>query len=149
MTGRYVRAFITTLRLTLRGEQTPAQQASARYPLLLGWCAEMVRRIDAFQAACDRDGFDAQARTATVRHIDGRDMNLQTVLKTLRFQMTREYPHLLARENKYALLAIHAMQLNNRFYLASFSRPDVVPETAVQGLKDLTDHLNAMPSDAK
>lgn len=148
MMGRYVRAFITALRLTLRGEQTPAQQASARYPLLLGWCAETVRRVDAFQAACDRDGFDAQSRAAAVRHLDGRDMNLQTVLNTLRFHVAREYPHLLAHEGKYALLAVQATHLNDRFYLTGFLDADALSGAAVQGLNDLIDHLNAMPSDA-
>jgi hypothetical protein len=151
MIGRYIRAFFTALRLTLRGQHTPAQAAAARYPRLLAWSRETTRLIDGLIAAADQGGYDEAARKATERMVEGRLLSLHTALLTARFHADREYPHLLRHEGKYALLAIQASNLNDRFYLMQLTdeakaRPGLPPSIAAM-LEALTAHLAAIAID--
>ncbi|MCU0463813.1 MAG: hypothetical protein MUF38_04515 [Anaerolineae bacterium] len=138
---RYLRAFVGALKMTLRGEAPPPAPTSP----LREWMGETLRRTDALLKACEASGMDEAARKAVVQVVEGRRVNLNTVLLTIRFHAAQEYPTLLSSVNNQALGALYGSNTNDHFLLMRFlSRLDK-PEI-VAAAQALIEHLASVPS---
>ena len=142
---RYIRAFIVSLRLTLRGQQPPG----LRHPELYAWIRQMAVLVDAVYTAADQNGLDKKVRAATTVKLDGRSMSLETALQTLRYHAGEEYPSLLRNspKSRHNLSAIYAGNMNDRYWLMTLQADSTVQNPAVHAaLMQLSAHLDSIPS---
>jgi hypothetical protein len=137
---RYIRAFFRALILTLRGQKPPSLEAEEQHADLLAWCRETLSTVDAVNAAID--GMDAQSVTM---HIEGRDVTLKHTLDVLRFHAAREYPHLIRSQARHAILAIQALNLNDRFLIMQLSEYEGLTAAVKTAMDSLTEHLTQIP----
>jgi hypothetical protein len=143
--SRYVRAFITALRMTIRGQQPPG----LKHPELYAWIKQMVLLVAEFAAAVDQAGLDKQN---TFVRLDGRRLSLDRVLQIFQYHAAQEYPSLLATSGgrRFNIGAIHATNMNDRFWLSLLRDESSLQNPAVQAaLARLTDHLEAIPTTSK
>lgn len=143
--SRYVRAFITALRMTIRGQQPPG----LKHPELYAWIKQMALLVAEFAAAVDQAGLDKQN---TFVRLDGRRLSLDRVLQIFQYHAAQEYPSLLATSGgrRFNIGAIHATNMNDRFWLSLLRDESSLQNPAVQAaLARLTDHLEAIPTTSK
>ncbi|MBL8147059.1 MAG: hypothetical protein JNL34_11800 [Anaerolineae bacterium] len=141
---RVARALIEATRLTLRGEKHPAQARLERYPQTRAWIQETGTMLAAVEAAVREAGFDPAGLTL---HIEGRDVKMSTILNGIRFHLSEEYPSLLASPSHYALLAIKATNLNDRYQVLRLEQAEPVPELVRASLHALADVLSRQPTE--
>jgi len=141
---RVVRAFIEATRLTLRGEQHPAEAKLERYPQTRAWINETGVLLAAVETAAREGGFDPADLTL---HIEGRDVKMITILNGIRFHLSEEYPSLLASPSTYALLAIKATNLNDRYQVLRLEQNEAIPDTVRLSLHALADGLSRQPTE--
>jgi hypothetical protein len=123
---RYVRAFFTALRMTLRGETyTPAPPSP-----LLAWIDEAARVLNVCLAAADQQGFDQAAREGLTLVIDRRTISAQTILMGVRYHLTKEYAYL---------------NLNDQYALERLSQHEALPPRLKTPLEQLITTLKAIP----
>lgn len=139
-----MRALITTTRLALRGEKHPAETKLERHPQTLAWINEAGTMLAAVEASARNEGFDPSGLTL---HIEGRDVQMSTILNGIRFHLSEEYPSLLASPSRYALLAIKATNLNDRYQLLRLEQADSMPDTVRLSLHALADVLSRQPTE--
>ena len=139
---RYIRAFFQALLLTLRGQKPPSLEAEEQHEDLLAWCRETVTRVDVATAAIAANGTNAQSLTM---HIEGRDVTLKHTLDVLRYHAAREYPHLIRSQARHAILAIQALNLNDRFLVLRLIEYEGLPEVVKAAMDSLAEHLNEVP----
>jgi hypothetical protein len=139
---RYIRAFFRALTLTLRGQKPPSLEAEEQHEDLLAWCRETVTRVDVATAAIAANGTNAQSLTM---HIEGRDVTLKHTLDVLRYHAAREYPHLIRSQARHAILAIQALNLNDRFLVLRLIEYEGLPEVVKAAMDSLAEHLNEVP----
>jgi hypothetical protein len=143
--SRYIRAFMTALRMTLRGQQPPG----LKHPELYAWIKQLAVLVADLSAAVDQAGLDIKN---TFVRLDGRRMSLDKVLQIFHYHAAQEYPSLLATSGgrRFNIGAIHATNMNDRFWLLLLRE-----ETSLQGpviqaaLTRLNDHLEAIPTASK
>jgi hypothetical protein len=143
--SRYARAFITALRMTLRGEQPPG----LRHPELYAWIKQMAILVAELAAAVDQAGLD---KKNIVVRLDGRPLSLDKVLEIFHYQATQEYPSLLGTSagRRFNIGAIHATNMNDRFWLSLLREEASLQNPAVQAaLAHLNDHLETIPTPSK
>jgi hypothetical protein len=134
---RYLKAFFTTLRMVSRGEQP-------RYTTLQSWVDETAKLVDEVIKIADQYGLSKEERKKIVLRLDGRSVNMETILSTVRYHATQEYPHLLLHKSKHILTAIYATNLDDRYRLSSLQ--NVVELTFVkEAITRLSTHLDAIP----
>lgn len=138
---RYLRALITALRLTLRGETPPPSPRAA----LLAWMRESARLADTALAAADASGLDQAARRARTLSVEGRRTNMETILATIKFHATDEYPHLMNASTQTNITAIYATNLNDR-YLASRLFDTLEAGPLREAVGRVVSHLDSIPS---
>lgn len=137
---RYPRALFKALRLTLRGEQRgPSPQT-----LLAEWMKRAVERTDTALVTAAAAGLDQEARRKHTLTIEGRRTNMDTILATVRFHASSEFPHLLLNLSQTNLTAIHATNVNDRFLVAKLcaTLPSGPLKNAVEKIGA---HLEAIP----
>jgi hypothetical protein len=142
---RYIRAFIVTLRLTLRGQQPPG----LRHPELYAWIKQMLLLVDAVYSAADQNGLDKKVREATTVKLDGRSMSLETAFQTLRYHAGEEYLSLLrnSTNSRHNLSAIYAGNMNDRYWLMTLQAEPSLQNPAVHAaLVQLSTHLDSIPA---
>lgn len=139
---RYIRAFFRALILTLRGQKPPSLEAEERHASLLEWCRETLARLDAASAVIDSNGANAQSVTM---HIEGRDVSLKHTLDVLRYHTTREYPHLIRSGDRHTVIAIQALNVNDRFLIMRLSEYEGLPVPLKTALDSLAEHLTNIP----
>jgi hypothetical protein len=139
---RYIRAFIRALLLTLRGQKPPSLEAEAQHADLLAWCRETIERVDTVSAAIASDGTNPQSVTM---HIEGRDVTLKHTLDVLRYHAAREYPHLIRSQERHAILAIQALNLNDRFLVMRLCEYEGLPGSIKTAMDALIQHLTQIP----
>jgi hypothetical protein len=139
---RYIRAFFRALTLTLRGQKPPSLEAEEQHEDLLAWCRETVTRVDVATAAIAANGTNAQSLTM---HIEGRDVTLKHTLDVLRYHAAKEYPHLIRSQERHAILAIQALNLNDRFLVLRLIEYEGLPEVVKAAMDSLAEHLNEVP----
>jgi hypothetical protein len=138
------KALIEAARLTLRGERHPAETALTRHPLTLAWIQEAGTALAAVEAAARAESFDSASLTL---HIEGRDVAMLTILNGIRFHLAEEYPSLLSSSSSYALLAIKATNLNDRYQVLRLEQSDAIPDAVRAALHALSDSLSRQPTE--
>lgn len=143
--SRYVRAFITALRLTIRGQQPPG----LKHPELYAWIKQMALLVVELSNAVDQARLDKQN---TFVRLDGRRLSLDKVLQIFHYHAAQEYPSLLATSGsrRFNIGAIHATNMNDRFWLSILREETSLQTPAVQAaLARFNDHLEAIPTTSK
>lgn len=139
---RYIRAFFTALKMTLRGETAPPPP----YAPLRAWINEASQRVQAVFAAADAAGLDHGRRQKLMLKLDGRATSLQTVLATVAYHVDTEYPHLLRDLDQHSVTAIYAGNLNDQYAVARLCELEAVQDSGLAAaLQRLRDHLTAIP----
>ena len=143
--SRYVRAFITAFRMTIRGQQPPG----LHHPELYAWIKRMAILVAELETAIDAAGLDQQN---TFVRLDGRRLSLNKVLQIFHYQAAQEYPSLLATSGsrRFNIGAIHATNMNDRFWLSLLHEESSLQNPAVQAaLVRLNNHLETIPTPSK
>ncbi|GEM_PF-588038 len=140
---RVVGAFITALRMTLRGENVDTLLLDKRYPALTAWMAQTVTLIDAVKLASASNAVDL----AQSLHIDKRDITIATMLDTIRYHSAHEYPYILKNQSVYASMGIQSLNLNDRYLILSLVRWENLPTSIAKSIEQLRDHLDQLPLD--
>jgi hypothetical protein len=137
---RYIRAFFTALRMTLRGEQP----ISNPYLNLSEWMSKAVALVDSVIKTMNVRNA-AVLKTTKVR-LDGRDTSVEVVLATIKHHMTEEYPYLLQHETRNSINTIHASNVNDVYHVSALLNASALQDAAVQQvLMALKAHLDAIP----
>lgn len=139
---RYIRAFFRALALTLRGQKPPTLEAEERHAELLDWCRGCVALVDVVNNAIAANGTDA---LSVKMHVEGRDVTLKHTLDVVRYHASREYPHLIRSRAQHAVLAIQALNLNDRFLVLRLSEFESLPTSIKTAMDSLAEHLNQIP----
>jgi hypothetical protein len=138
----YMRAFVAAVRMTLAGQTPRTLQNERAASPLLAWCRETVRLVDEIKRAASASTLDLASLTI---RMDKRDLSALTILETVRFHGAEEYPHLVRQGAQYAMLAIQASNLNDRFAVLKTSEsPQISPELA-EKIRLLGEHLAQPP----
>lgn len=137
---RFFTAFITALRMTVRGEK-PAPSPYAGFKT---WAQETAQQVDAILQAADAAGMDEKQRRAVIFTAEGRRTNMQAVLAGVRFHAIEEYPHLLAQGSQSVIGAIYGTNVNDRFLI--FKLAETLPDSGLKAaVERLGTHLEAVP----
>lgn len=140
---RYLRAFFTALALTLRGQSA----AALKYPALDAWMRQGRTLLDTVYSEAAAAGLDRQARSELLLHLEGRDISMETILGTVQHNLTREYPHLLARDDSYSLLVIRATSTEDHYRIECLAAAPPLQNTPAQAaLTALARHLRQPPA---
>ncbi len=143
MLRRYLRAFVIAFKMTLRGEQPGA----LKYAAFVDWTRQAVLLVDAVYAAADSGGMSESLRRTIRLRLDGRDMNMETILAALRHHFTQEYPYLLRHDIAHNLTAIYASNMNDQYWLARLRDAEPLQDSPVRAAAAvLIAHLDAIPS---
>ncbi len=135
MVGRYLRALVVTLRLSLRGQRPPHAD-------LYAW----MDRTLALVAAAERAAAAARLDTTAVRvRVDGRDDSMALILKTVDYHARTEYRYVLRRPSSQALGMIAASNFNDQYRAERLLQAVSDPRTR-QALAALRAHLGALPA---
>ena len=142
--GRFFRALITALRMTMRGEKIPSadERAVSRYPQLSAWTQKTITLLDQVRTASH--GFDL-----TMLHIsvDKRATKASTILDTIRYHAAQEYPFLLRQDNAHTVLGIFATNLNDQHYVRALQNIENMPSNVQSVLAELAIHLQNVPQE--
>ncbi len=140
---RYARAFIGALKMTLRGEtiQPPADP----HPNLTAWWQTTTRLTDAAFVNADNHGFPKSGRETLVLHIEGRDVSMETILKTVRFHADQEFPVLMRQGDKFGYLTMQATVMNDRFLVDKLAHAETLPDQIKAAVAAITAHLDQLP----
>ncbi len=139
---RYARAFFIALRMTLRGEKPP----EPRYPAFVIWSRQTVVLLDEVSKAAASAGLDASRRKSISLKLDGRMLDLDTILGTLRYHAAQEYPSLLGSGVPHSLMAVQAGNINDRYWVTRLLQEATLGDTSLQAaLQKLAAHMDAIP----
>ncbi|MBN8635937.1 MAG: hypothetical protein J0M07_11490 [Anaerolineae bacterium] len=140
---RYARAFIGALKLTLRGETI--QPAIDPHPNLTAWWQSTIRLTDAAFASADNHGFPKSRRETLVLRIEGRDVSMETILKTVRFHADQEFPVLMRQGDNFGYLTMQATVMNDRFLVDKLAHAATLPDEIKAAVAAITAHLDLLP----
>lgn len=138
MIRRYLRAFIGAIRLTLSGKKPPTT--------LRSWMEQIPNHVNAAIMACNKAGLDEATRKNTVLTIEGRRVNLNTVLLAIKFHAEQEYPILLKTQDGRSEAAVIGTNVNDCFLLGRFIATLSASES-LPALKQLWTYLENIPKD--
>ncbi|MFN8372776.1 MAG: hypothetical protein U0694_07850 [Anaerolineae bacterium] len=142
---RYIRAFFTAFRMTLRGEKLEAPPTSPHAPLL-EWVKQADRLVNAAYRAAESSGITLEQRKNIVLRIDSRRMSAETILATVRHHTSTEYLSLLRNYSTHSITAIYASNLNDRYYVSRLLEAEILQNPVVkQAIERLNAHLEAIP----
>ncbi len=139
---RYLRAFFKALWLTLKGETI---QPPEQHPKLRAWMRTSAAAGQAALQAATAAGYDTDKRKAVKLRADGRETDMDTVLRAVLYHTQQEYPHLLEQADEHALTAIYATNLNDQ-YLVTQLQEALNDPVLSNGMAALVEQLAAIPS---
>jgi|GEM_PF-1264180 len=140
MIRRYLRALMGAIRMTLSGKTVPPSPLTG----LRAWMTHTPALVDAVLTACAQDGLDEAARRQTSQVIEGRRVNLNTILLAPKFHAQYEYALLLKAPDGRSLAALYGTNVNDCFLLERFIK--ILPTGhAPVALRSLVTHLEAVP----
>lgn len=140
---RYARAFWGALRMTVRGEKyTPPTDN----PITV-WMNQYLKLVDIVLHAADQNGIDQAARKQVKLRLDGRQMNLETALLTLKFHASDEYPSLLRQGiGRGVQNTLYATNMNDRYWVSKLIEVPELQKADIQAaLSKLDAHLENIP----
>ena len=137
---RYLRAFGSAIKLTLRGER-PVLSPQMR---LSQWMKLSAELVDAALAAADAAGLDLESRRKRTFTAEGRRTNMETILTTVRFHALEEFPDLLSNFSQTSITAIYATNVNDRFLISKLF--DTLEAGALrEAVGSIASHLESIP----
>jgi hypothetical protein len=140
--ARYFRAFFIALSMTIQGKKPPPPP----HPELTAWTRRAVVLVDELAAALDSRGLNKSARLSIVVRLDGRPLNLDTIVSTLRYHTAQEYPSLLRFVGRFNRGAIQATNMNDLYWLSRLREEATLQDSQLQdALTRLSDHLTSIP----
>ncbi|MBZ0303544.1 MAG: hypothetical protein K8J31_27645 [Anaerolineae bacterium] len=143
MIYRYLRAFVIALRMTLRGESLPPGPDAP----LREWMAQGIARLDLIDQLAAQQQIDPQQ---VVLRIDRRDISMSTILRTVRFHLTEEYPIMLRAVSEYALAAVYSNNLDDHYRVTRLEEAAALHATPLQkAVAALSAHLEAIPRESE
>lgn len=143
---RYLRAFFTALRMTVRGEKFPASP----YAPLIAWIQQGDALVKEVYQIADANGIDMAARQKIILRIDSRDISAETILATIRHHTSTEYLYLIRDLSQHSITAIYASNLNDRHFIERLKESIEIKNIAVKGaIERLETHLGSIPSTNK
>jgi hypothetical protein len=117
------------------------------YPALMRWARRTRDLVHAVYAAANAQGSHEDERRALILHLDKRDISMETILTTVRYHAAHEYPYLLGQESEQNVLAVQALNLNDRYLVLRLTQSDAARSSPLRDrLAALRDHLDGMPS---
>ncbi len=129
-------------------KQAMTRPAPTAYPRLSAWAAQTRDLIRSIYAAAREQGLDEAARRALLVRIDRRDLSMETILATIRYHASSEYPYLLGEQAAHNVLAVHASNLNDRYLALRLSQSDALQiEPLRSRVGALRDHLDHIPNE--
>lgn len=138
--GRLLRAFMTALRMTLRGQKPPESPRT----VLEQWMKQTLVLTASTLAIAEANGLDAQARRQRTLTAEGRRTNMDTILASVAFHAAQEFPHLLTNTAQNALGAVYSTNLNDRFLVSRLF--DALESGDVrEAVGRLVSHLESIP----
>lgn len=142
MIARVFRAFIGALRLTLSGKTVQPSPIDR----LLEWTKNTPPKVDSVIMLCNQAGLDEAGRKNIQLVVEGRRVNLNTVLLAVKFHAQNEYPMLLKTPDSRSVAAVYGTTVNDTYLVGRFT--EALPAGAAQtALKTLLAHLEAIPQD--
>lgn len=138
---RYPGIFAQAVVMTLRG-----QQVTRRYGKLLDWIERASALTQAALTEADKHGVDEAARRTIVVRVDGRDQDMDTILKTVQFHADHEFQYMLSNPTEHTLTGIYALNMNDMYTVTRLSESDEIAEPVRQTIKELSQHLSDIPS---
>ncbi len=143
--GRVLRAFVTAVRMTVRGEKIPSADAqiAAHYPKLDAWRRETLVLVDQIEAAAARELLDL---TTVILTVDKRAVSAKTIVETVRYHAAQEYAFLLRQASPHTLLGIFATNLNDQHLIAQWQ---TIAPTLSDMLTALATHLRNIPQEKR
>ena len=136
------RALAESIRLTLRGKTSAAAPES--HPQTRAWMRDALTALAVVDSAIRDEKADAEK---VLLHIEGRNVRMSTILAGVRFHLTDEYPSLLTSSSRYALLAIKATNLNDRYQVMRLEQVETLPDNVRATLHALATILGAQPTE--
>ena len=137
-----VRLFFKALALTARGE-------SVKRPLgkLIDWIEATEKLATATLQAADDNGFDKKTRESIVLKVDGRNQSMETLLKTVHYHATTEFPYMLQDQAEHTLTAIYAINMNDAYGMQRLAEAEELRNPTLKAqIEKLAAHLEAIPS---
>jgi hypothetical protein len=130
--------------MTLRGEKvtSPAQR---QFPRLFAWLHTAEAHLDTAMTRAEQSGLHQAKRRQVVVRVDGRDMDMETILTTLRFHLTEEYPYLLENLTEHSMTALYASNLNDRYWVMSLAQSEQLDDAVQDAVATLSAHLDNIP----
>lgn len=140
--AQYPGLFIKALVMTLRGDKV-----TRRYGKLLDWIERSSELAQEALHEANRHGLHPDSQETVVVRADGRDQDLHTILKAVKFHADYEYPYMLQNPTEHSLTAIYALNVNDMYNVVRLAESDdVKPESLRKSIEKLSEHLQAIPS---
>lgn len=138
---RYVANVFKAMRMTLRGEAVDRP-----YGPLLDWMENTPPLVDDALTIAEENGMDEAGRKSFIVRADGRDQSMHTILETVKFHATQEYPYMFKNMSEHVITAIYASNLNDSYAVERLAASDSAMHNNLrQAISRLGNHLKAIP----
>ena len=136
---RFLRAFVTALRLTLRGQSlTPTH-----FLPLETWIGQGLSLLKAVNDRAAAERLDLDARQLK---LDGRPTSLERSLQMIRHNLVNEYPRLIRLDDPFSLTVVQSSNFNDQYRISQFLAADILFSAEFQQtLAALNTHLLDLP----
>jgi len=105
-----------------------------------------MRQVAQLNVIAQREGYDAEKRSALTVTLDRRPMSMAVILEAVRHNLSAEYPMLLNTPGEYNLGTIYALNHDDRYRLKCLSDHEDLQGTPTgQAIGELLAHLDAIP----
>ena len=139
---RTVRAFFRALQISLRGESL----APVHYRPLEVWMDAVGSQLALVIESADVQGFDRSQRQILQLKLDGRLTSFEQTLEMLRHNLQNEYPRLIRLNDRYSMMVLQSINLNDQYRVLRFSQDGVIePDPLRQALDGLNECLLNLP----
>ncbi len=139
---RTVRAFFRALQMSLRGESL----APVHYRPLEAWMDAVGSQLALVIESADAQGFDRGQRQKLRLKLDGRLTSFEQTIQMLRHNLKNEYPRLIRLDDRYTLMVVQSINLNDQYRVSRFLADGVIESSSLrQALEGLNERLLNLP----
>lgn len=140
---RFVSAFFTALKMTLRGQTV----ASRKHPKLARWINETHKHLKDLYQTAEEEGLGQAQREAFTLQIDSRPISMETILAAVQHNLTEEYPRLLRLDDPHSLTVIYASNMNDQHRVTQLAQyPGLAGTPTAEKIAALNEKLMTIPS---
>jgi hypothetical protein len=141
---RYTQAFVKALKMTLAGNAI--QPVATRYPNLTKWVSEGLQLAENTLTIADKYSMDETARQQMILKLDGRNMSMDVILRTVKHNLSLEYPMLLEATIKHNLTTLYAINMNDQYRVSRLAEVVHLAPEVQAAVEQLSTHLQNIPS---